>query len=419
MHILVIGSGGREHALCWKLAQSPRVTRLSCAPGNAGIAQLADCVPDVKATDIQGILAFARQQAVDFVVIGPDDPLALGLSDALAEAGIPAFGPTQAAARLESSKLFAKALMRRHHIPTAGYAAFDDCAAALAYLETHPGPIVVKADGLALGKGVVVADTTDQAIQAVRAMMLEERFGRAGARVVIEERMTGAEVTLLCLADGRTLLPLLPSQDHKRALDGDLGPNTGGMGAFAPSPLYTPEIADAVQQQILVPIQAALLAEGIDFRGVLYVGLMLTPAGPRVLEFNARFGDPEAQAILPLLQSDLLEALLAASEGRLTPGHLRWHPGAAACVVLASGGYPAQYQVGLPIHGLAEAQSAGALVFHAGTRRQGADIVTAGGRVLDVTATGDTLSAAVDTAYRAAGHIAFGGMFYRRDIGRQ
>ena len=417
MKVLVVGGGGREHALCWKLAQSPRVTELVCAPGNAGIAQVARCV-QVPAKDISGIVALAKAERADFVVVAPDDPLAMGCVDRLQEAGIPAFGPTQSAARMESSKIFAKSLMQKYNIPTAKYAIFTECDAALTYIDTQRTPVVVKADGLALGKGVVVAQTREEARAAVRDMMRDGRFGEAGAKVLIEECMTGPEVTLLCLVDGQTIVPMLSSQDHKRALEGDQGLNTGGMGTIAPCPLYTPEIAERVEREILLPTLAALHAEGIVFRGVLYVGLMLTPAGPRVVEYNARFGDPETQVLLPLLDSDLLEAMLACSEGRLSPQHLRWRTDSAACVVLASGGYPGPYEKDKPISGLEEAARRGGLVFHAGTRQEKDAVLTAGGRVLGVTAVADTLHAALAAAYTAADAIAFEGLHRRNDIGR-
>ncbi len=418
MKVLVVGGGGREHAICWALRKSPRVTELLCAPGNAGIAEMARCLP-VETTDIDGIVALAQGEGVDFVVVAPDDPLALGCVDRLSAAGIPAFGPTQAAARMESSKFFAKELMRKHGIPTAQYAVFDDCREALAYLDDQPMPIVIKADGLALGKGVVVAQTLAEAEAAVRDMMEAGRFGVSGARVVIEECMTGPEVTLLCLTDGRTIVPMIPSQDHKRIFDADQGPNTGGMGAFAPTPLYTAEVAARVEAEIVQPTLDALNAEGIDFRGVLYIGLMLTPQGPRVVEYNARFGDPETQVILPLLDSDLLEALEAVVQVRLTPEHLRWRNGAAACVVLASAGYPGSYEKGVPITGIDGAEQTGAVVFHAGTARQGETLCTAGGRVLGVTACAPGLADAVDAAYDAAAAIHFDGMQMRSDIGRK
>jgi len=418
MRVLVVGGGGREHALCWKLAQSPRVSELLCAPGNAGIAGIARCLP-VKADDVPGIVKLALEERAEFVVVAPDDPLALGCVDALTEAGIRAFGPTRSAARLESSKIYAKELMRKYHIPTAGYRVFDTCEEALAYVEACGAPLVIKADGLALGKGVVVAETLVEAREAVHGMLEGNRFGRAGARVLIEECMTGPEVTLLCLTDGETIVPMLSSQDHKRALDGDQGPNTGGMGAVAPSPHYTPDVAERIEREIVRPTLEALRSEGIDYRGVLYIGLMLTSRGPRVVEYNARFGDPEAQALLPLLQSDLLDALEAAAAKELTSGHLLWREGASACVVLASGGYPGAYSTGKRIRGVERAERTGAIVFHAGTAKAAAgDYVTAGGRVLGVTTCGATLEQAVSAAYAASDEIVFDGMYMRRDIGR-
>ena len=417
MKVLVIGGGGREHAVCLALSKSERVTELLCAPGNGGIARVARCIPEVKATDIEGIVRLSKEEHVDFVVVTPDDPLALGCVDRLEAEGIRAFGPTQAAARMESSKIFSKELMRKYHIPTAKCEVFTDCAQALSYLDTQEAPIVVKADGLALGKGVVVAQTIDEAKEAVRDMMQGHKFGESGARVLIEECMFGREVTVLCFCDGKTLRPMPASQDHKRAFDGDLGPNTGGMGAFAPSPLYTPAIAQRVEREILQPTLAAMNAEGFTFKGVLYVGLMMTPTGPRVVEYNARFGDPETQAILPLLDADLMAIFEAVEAGRLKDAEIRWKNESAACVVLASGGYPGAYASGLEITGIEDAAALGATVYHAGTRAQGGRVYTAGGRVLGVTATARTLREAVDRAYAAAGRIHFDGMHMRRDIG--
>ena len=417
MKVLVIGGGGREHAVCLALSKSERVTELLCAPGNGGIARVARCIPEVKATDVEGIVRLSKEEHVDFVVVTPDDPLALGCVDRLEAEGIRAFGPTQAAARMESSKIFSKELMRKYHIPTAKCEVFTDCAQALSYLDTQEAPIVVKADGLALGKGVVVAQTIDEAKEAVRDMMQGHKFGESGARVLIEECMFGREVTVLCFCDGKTLRPMPASQDHKRAFDGDLGPNTGGMGAFAPSPLYTPAIAQRVEREILQPTLAAMNAEGFTFKGVLYVGLMMTPTGPRVVEYNARFGDPETQAILPLLDADLMAIFEAVEAGRLKDAEIRWKNESAACVVLASGGYPGVYASGLEITGIEDAAALGATVYHAGTRAQGGRVYTAGGRVLGVTATARTLREAVDRAYAAAGRIHFDGMHMRRDIG--
>ena len=417
MKVLVIGGGGREHAVCKKLAESPLVDALLCAPGNAGIAQVAACVPEVKATDVPGIVALAKREGVDFVCVTPDDPLALGCVDALEAEGIPAFGPRACAAQMEASKIFSKNLMKKYGIPTAKSEVFDDADAALAYLDTQSAPIVVKADGLALGKGVIVAQTIDEAKQAVVDMMRGGRFGRSGARVLIEECMVGREVTVLCFTDGRIIVPMPASQDHKRVFDGDKGPNTGGMGAFAPSPLYTPDVARRVTDEILQPTLRAMNAEGLDFRGVLYVGLMLTADGPKVVEYNARFGDPETQAVLPLLESDLMEIMLAVREQRLEQLDIRWRGGAAACVVLASGGYPGKYEGGKAITGIVKAEALGATVYHAGTAVKDGALVTAGGRVLGVTALGDTLADAVGHAYKAAREIHFDGVHMRSDIG--
>ncbi|HIS95225.1 MAG TPA: phosphoribosylamine--glycine ligase [Candidatus Ventricola gallistercoris] len=417
MKVLVIGGGGREHAVCKKLSESPLVTELLCAPGNAGIAQVARCVPDVKATDVPAIVALAKAEQVDFVCVTPDDPLALGCVDALEEAGIAAFGPNAQAAQMEASKIFSKNLMHKYGIPTAKSEVFTDADAALAYLATQQAPIVVKADGLALGKGVVVAQTIEEARQVVEEMMRGGKFGKSGARVLIEECMFGREVTVLCFCDGKTIVPMRASQDHKRVFDGDKGPNTGGMGAFAPSPLYTEEIAKRTEQEILLPTLRAMNAEGITFKGVLYVGLMLTAQGPKVVEYNARFGDPETQAVLPLLESDLMEIMMAVREQRLSGMDIRWKEQAAACIVLASGGYPGKYESGKVISGLEDAQAMGATVYHAGTKLVDGAYVTAGGRVLGVTALGNTLADAVHGAYAAAEKIHFEGAHMRRDIG--
>ena len=413
MKVLVIGGGGREHAVCKKLSESKDVTQILCAPGNAGIAQAARCIPEVKATDV----ALAKNEKVDFVCVTPDDPLALGCVDRLEEEGIPAFGPTAYAAQMEASKIFSKNLMRKYGIPTAKCEIFTEMDKALAYLDTQEAPIVVKADGLALGKGVVVAATIDEAKQAVIEMMQGGKFGRSGARVLIEECMVGREVTVLCFCDGKTIRPMPASQDHKRVFDGDKGPNTGGMGAFAPSPLYTEEIAARTEKEILLPTLNAMNSEGFTFKGVLYVGLMLTKDGPKVVEYNARFGDPETQVVLPLLESDLFAIMRAVREGRLAETDIRWKKESAACIVLASGGYPEKYESGKLISGLEDAEAAGATVYHAGTKKTDAGYVTAGGRVLGVTALGDTLADAVHSAYAAAEKIHFEGAHMRRDIG--
>lgn len=417
MKVLVIGGGGREHAVCKKLSESKDVTQILCAPGNAGIAQVARCIPEVKATDIEGIVALAKNEKVDFVCVTPDDPLALGCVDRLEGEGIPAFGPTAYAAQMEASKIFSKNLMRKYGIPTAKCEIFTEMDKALAYLDTQKAPIVVKADGLALGKGVVVAATIEEAKNAVIEMMEGGKFGRSGARVLIEECMVGREVTVLCFCDGKTIRPMPASQDHKRVFDGDKGLNTGGMGAFAPSPLYTEEIAKRTEKEILIPTLNAMNSEGFTFKGVLYVGLMLTKDGPKVVEYNARFGDPETQVVLPLLESDLFAIMRAVREGRLAETDIHWKKESAACIVLASGGYPEKYESGKLISGLEDAETAGATVYHAGTKKTDAGYVTAGGRVLGVTALGDTLADAVHSAYAAAEKIHFEGAHMRRDIG--
>lgn len=415
MKILVIGSGGREHAICTALKKSPKLTQLYCAPGNAGIAQLATCVA-VQATDLDGILAWVRANPMDLVVVAPDDPLALGLVDRLEADGIPAFGPRQNAAIVEASKDFSKSLMAKYGIPTARHRTFTCLDQALAYLREAGAPIVVKADGLALGKGVVVAQTEAEAEAALREMMEDGKFGLSGSKVVMEACMTGPEVTVLAFVDGETLVTMPSSQDHKRAYDGDLGPNTGGMGAISPSPYYTPQLARRCMEEIFLPTVAALKAEGRPFHGVLYFGLMLTPDGPKVIEYNARFGDPECQAVLSLLESDLVDIFLACRNGTLAQTQISWRDEAACCLVLASGGYPGDYQKGLPITGLDRV--VGATVYHAGTAWKNGAVVTNGGRVLGVTATGATLAQAIDHAYAAAQPITFEGMECRSDIGR-
>ena len=417
MNVLIVGGGGREHAIVWALSKSEQVEQLYCAPGNGGIAALAQCVP-LSATDVDGVVAWAQTHSIDFVVVAPDDPLALGMVDALEDAGIPAFGPRADAAIIEASKIFSKNLMAKYHIPTAKYQTFTELAPALAYIEAEGAPIVVKADGLALGKGVIVAQTVAEAQEAVRSMMDGRKFGQAGARVVVEECMTGPEVTVLAFCDGEHLVPMPSSQDHKRAFDGNQGPNTGGMGAFCPSPNYTPAIAAECMEKIFLPTVKAMQAEGRPFQGVLYFGLMLTQDGPKVVEYNARFGDPETQPILSMLDTDLMDIFQACVNGTLDQVDIRWKEGAACCIVLASGGYPVQYQSGYPISGLEEAGKL-ATVFHAGTKRDGdGRILTAGGRVLGVTAVGDSLEAAIEKAYAACKPISFQDMHFRTDIGK-
>ena len=414
MKVLVVGSGGREHAIVWALSKSPRVTELYCAPGNAGIAALATCVP-VGATDVETMVSWAVEHQMDFVVVAPDDPLALGMVDALEAAGIPAFGPRKDAAVIEASKAFSKELMRKYHIPTAKYATFTDMDQASAYIHEQGAPIVVKADGLALGKGVTVAATEEEAVEAVRAMMADNKFGASGSTVVIEECMTGPEVTVLCFADGEHISPMPSSQDHKRAYDGNQGPNTGGMGAITPAPCYTPEIAQRCVKEIFEPTMAAMKAEGRPFQGVLYFGLMLTAEGPKVVEYNARFGDPECQALLMRLDTDLMDIFEACVKGTLDQVDIRWKREATCCLVLASGGYPLSYEKGKVIEGLD--QVADAVVFHAGTAEKDGRIVTNGGRVLGVTALGEDLEAAIRNAYQAAQPIHFDQMHFRTDIG--
>lgn len=416
MKILIVGGGGREHALAWKISQSPRVRELHSAPGNAGIASLAKCHP-VPATDIPGLVALAREIGADLTVVGPDDPLASGLVDALNAEGLRAFGPTMAAARIESSKAFAKELMRQAGIPTAAAEVFSCPATAQSRADALDLPLVIKADGLALGKGVIIAKSRSEVRDALESMMVRREFGSAGERVVIEEFLTGPEVSVLAFSDGRTVIPMLPAQDHKRALEGDRGPNTGGMGTYAPVPFLTPEVSGLIHRQILEPTVRTLAEVGTPFKGLLFAGLMLTPAGPKVLEFNARFGDPETQSLLPLLGTDLVDVMEAVIEGRLEEIDLRWRAESAACIVLASAGYPGHYEKGKIITGIPEAERTGALVFHAGTARRGEDLVTAGGRVLGVVGRGATLADALDRAYAAEGTIQFDGKQYRRDIG--
>jgi phosphoribosylamine--glycine ligase len=412
MKILVIGSGGREHALCWKLKQSPLVEQLYCSPGNAGIAQIAQCLNGQP-------VEVAQQVGADFVVVGPEVPLADGLVDQLKEAGIPAFGPSGQAAQLEASKIFCKEILLKYNIPTAKAAWFDDADSANAYLNQQPeGPIVLKADGLAAGKGVVVATNLDEAREAVAGL-----FALQGTapRLLIEECMTGEEVSLIALTDGQNVVPLVPAQDHKRIGEGDTGPNTGGMGCYSPVPAFTDELHQQAMETILKPTVAAMKAEGLTYRGALYAGLMITPEGPKVVEFNCRFGDPETQVILPRLQSDLLPLLMACAEDAstsLTELPCEWTADAAVCVVLAAGGYPANdYRKGDVITGLAEAEATGATVFHAGTTGRDGGIVTNGGRVLGVTALGSDFHQARENCYRAIEQIQFEGAYFRRDIG--
>ena len=419
MKVLVVGGGGREHAIIRKLKEAKAAPKLYCAPGNGGIAADAECVP-IKATDVQAMVEWAVQNTIDYVVVAPDDPLALGMVDALAEKGIPAFGPNKAAARIEASKVFSKNLMKKYSIPTARYETFSDAESARAYIRAQDKyPVVVKADGLALGKGVLICKDEAAAMAAVKSMMEDGAFGTSGSRVVVEEFLTGPEVSVLSFTDGQTVVPMVSSMDHKRALDGDEGLNTGGMGTIAPNPYYTPEIAQVCMRTIFLPTIEAMRSEGCPFQGCLYFGLMLTPDGPKVIEYNCRFGDPETQVVLPLLEGDLLEIMQATTNGTLAGVPVKWKDAYAACVVLASGGYPQTYESGKRITGLVDGQLPGgeATVFHAGTRLEGGELVTAGGRVLGVTAVAETLLAAVKDAYAAADHIHFEGMHKRSDIG--
>lgn len=420
MDILVVGSGGREHAIIKKLKESPKSGRIYAAPGNGGIAADAECV-NIKATDIAGVVAFAKEKALDFVVVAPDDPLVLGMVDALNEAGIPAFGPTKAAAAIEGSKVFSKWLMKKYDIPTAAYESFDDPNAAIAYLkQQNKYPAVIKADGLALGKGVVIPESEEEAVKAVRAMMEDGAFGESGRRVVIEEFLTGIEVSVLAFTDGNIVVPMASSMDHKRAHDNDEGLNTGGMGTIAPHPMYTLELQARCMEEIFIPTIQAMKQENREFRGCLYFGLMLCADGPRVIEYNCRFGDPETQVVLPLLDGDLLEIMQATSDGRLADVKIRQKTGAAACVIIASGGYPVSYQKGYVIHGLDNKGAAkGVTVYHAGTTLENGVFKNNGGRVLGVTATGDTLQGALEKAYAATAGIGFENSFYRNDIGKK
>ena len=412
MNILVIGSGGREHALYWKLSESPQTEQIYAIPGNPGMGASAAIALD----DHAAILRFVKEHEIGLVVVGPEVPLMNGLVDELEAAGIRAFGPRANAAEIEGSKSFAKDLMKKYGIPTARYEVFTAAEPARAYIRQEGAPIVVKADGLAAGKGVIVAMTEQEALDAVDAIMEDHSFGDAGARVVIEEFMEGEEASLLAFTDGTMIRPMISAQDHKRAYDGDRGPNTGGMGTYAPAPVMTPEMTERAVEEILKPTIAAMAKEGRIYRGCLYLGLMVTADGPKVVEFNARFGDPETQVVLPLLDSDLVAIMCACADGTLADVPIRWKDGAAVCVVLASGGYPGHYDKGQEIHGLADAEAMGALVFHAGTAMKDGKLVTNGGRVLGVVGRGTDISSAVDSAYAAATKISFKDAYYRKDI---
>jgi phosphoribosylamine--glycine ligase len=415
MKILIVGGGGREHALAWKLAQSRRSPVLFCAPGNAGIESVASCVP-IKADAIAELKTFVLRERIDLTVVGPEAPLALGIADEFRKAKLKIFGPSKQAARLEASKIFSKEVMTRANIPTARAKSFDKLPEALAYVEQHELPVVIKADGLAQGKGVIIAAAREEARQAIVDAMEKAVFGEAGKQVLIEQFLDGEELTIMAFTDGKTVVPMLSAQDHKRIGDGDTGLNTGGMGAYCPAPLATPALRDQVVREVLQPIVAAMSRMGCPFQGVLYAGLMVARGIPYVLEFNARLGDPETQVVLPLLKSDLVEVIEAVVEHRLDQFRVEWHEDCAVCVVMTSGGYPGTYRSGVPIHGLPPAAHGSAIVFHAGTARRGIEIVTAGGRVLAVTGRGTTLADAQQAAYRVVRSIEFEGCHFRTDI---
>ncbi len=418
MKVLIVGSGGREHAIATSVAKSPRVQKIYCAPGNAGIGQIAECVP-IGAMEFDKLVAFAKEKQIDLTIVGMDDPLVGGLVDEMEAAGLRVFGPRKNAAILEGSKAFSKDLMKKYHIPTAAYENFDDPEKALAYLENAQFPIVLKADGLALGKGVLICETLEEAKAGVRTIMEDKKFGTAGNRMVIEEFMTGREVSVLSFVDGKTIKIMSSAQDHKRALDGDQGLNTGGMGNFSPSPFYTKEVDDFCQKYIYQATVDAMAAEGRPFKGVIFFGLMLTDKGPRVLEYNARFGDPEAQVVLPRMKNDIIDVMEACIDGTLDQIDLQFEDNAAVCVVLASKGYPVAYEKGFVIHGLENFEGKeGYYCFHAGTKQSGQDIVTNGGRVLGVTATGATLKVARANAYEATKWVDFENKYMRTDIGK-
>ncbi len=413
MNVLLIGNGGREHALAWKIAQSPLLQKFYAIPGNPGISEYAECIKNISIEDNAAIVKFAQEKNIDLVVVGPEAPLVNGVVDALEVAGIKSFGCKKDAAQIEGSKIFAKNLMKKYNIPTAKFEVFDNPDAAKNYIRSEGAPIVIKADGLAAGKGVIVAQNLDDALKAVDEM---KNFGAAGSKIVVEEFMDGEEASILAFTDGKKIIPMIAAQDHKRLNDGDKGVNTGGMGAYAPAPIVSTQIAERALKSILEPILAALNSEGIIYRGCLYAGLMIVDGEPKVVEFNARFGDPETQAVLPLLESDLLEIMDACATGKLADKKISWRDEVAVCVVLASGGYPKSYKKNLPIEGLTKAKSLGAIIFHAGTVEVDGKILTSGGRVLGVTVTAENISAAIDKVYKCVDVINFENMHYRKDI---
>ncbi|MEW6412976.1 MAG: phosphoribosylamine--glycine ligase [Candidatus Zixiibacteriota bacterium] len=417
MKVLVVGSGGREHALVWKLKSSKKVDKIYCAPGNDGIGQQAKCV-NIKADNIKGLADFAAKQKIHLTVVGPEAPLAQGIVDEFQRRKLKIFGPDKRASQLESSKIFSKEFMRRHHIPTAPFRVFDTAAEAMGFCKSVQFPAVIKADGLAAGKGAVIVKDIGQAEKIIDEMMIRKVFGGAGERIIVESFLTGQEVSIMAIADGKTVLPLLPSQDHKQAYDGDRGPNTGGMGAYCPVPFVDADMMERIYEHILLPTINGLAQEEIIYKGVLYAGLMLTETGPKVLEFNCRFGDPETQAVIPLLKSDLAEVMMAVVNQKLGSfGKLGWRSESAACVVMASRGYPGRYATGINISGLSDVHNDNSFVFHAGTSRQGGKWLTAGGRVLGVMGMDKTLKLALERAYREVSKIRFDGAMFRRDIG--
>ncbi len=413
MNVLLIGGGGREHALAWKISQSPRLEKFFAIPGSPGIADFAECVENISINDNAALVKFSQEKNIDLVVVGPEAPLVNGLADELDAAGVKVFGPKKIAAQMEGSKIFAKRLMKKYKIPTADFEVFDDAEAAKNFIRAKGAPIVVKADGLAAGKGVIVAQTLDEALVAVDEM---KTFGAAGNKIVVEEFMDGEEASVLALTDGEKIIPLVAAQDHKRVFDGDKGLNTGGMGAYAPAPVVDEKISALVEEKILKPTIAALNAEGIVYRGCLYAGLMIVGGQPKVVEFNCRFGDPETQAVLPLMESDLLKLMDECAAGKLSDEKISWSKNSAVCVILASGGYPKAYKKNLPIDGIAKAKTLGAMIFHAGTKFSNGSLVTSGGRVLGVTITAPTLREAVDKVYRCIEVVHFDDMHYRKDI---
>lgn len=418
MNLLVVGGGGREHAIIKKLKENKDVTTIYALPGNGGIAEDAVCISEIGAKDIDKIVEFAKNHDIDFAVVAPDDPLALGCVDRLEEIGIPSFGPSKSAARIEASKVFSKNLMKKYGIPTAEYEVFDDAKKAMEYLKGASFPIVIKADGLALGKGVLIPQNLEEALEAVKSIMEDKAFGDSGNEIVIEEFLTGPEVSVLAFTDGTAISPMVSSMDHKRAGDGDTGLNTGGMGTIAPNPCYTKEVADVCMETIFLPTLAAMRAEGCPFKGCLYFGLMITPKGPKVIEYNCRFGDPETQVVLPLLKTDLLTVMQAVANETLAEVNVEWHEKSAACVIIASGGYPSSYEKG-KVMTLPKELPANAVIYHAGDALKDGKLVTSGGRVLGVTATAPTLKEALKDAYAVAETVEFEGKYMRHDIGQK